>query len=191
MGGDMGQPILRWLARSAAVVVALPLGAGVMDVMAPASSASPVSHFSGASRAAGSGLAAAPASLRAAIRTSLGAPVSPAGYTQTGELTASDAAQYNGFGYSVALSALGTTALIGAGNSSDTAPYTGAAYVFTLRGSTWSQTGELTASDIAPDDIFGYSVALSALGTTALIGSPGFPFRTPYAGAAYVFTDPA
>ena len=145
----MGQPILRWLARSAAVVVALPLAAGVMDVMAPASSASPVAHFSGTSRAAGSGLAAAPASLRAAIRMSLGVPASPGGYTQTGELTASDGAPGYEFGYSVALSALGTTALVGAwGNNSNT----GAAYVFTLRGGTWSQTGELTASDAAPGD---------------------------------------
>ena len=44
--------------------------------------------------------------------------------------------------------------------------------MFTLRGGTWSQTGELTASDAASGDLFGWSVALSALGTTALVGSP-------------------
>ena len=61
----------------------------------------------------------------------------------------------------MALSALGTTALVGAwGNNTQT----GAAYVFTLRGGTWSQTAELTASDAAPADRFGWSVALSALG---------------------------
>ena len=109
-------------------------------------------------------------------------------WSQTGELTASDAAPGNGFGVSVALSALGTTALIG---SLDNNSLAGAAYVFTLQGSTWSQTSELTASDAAPDDLFGYSVALSPLGTTALIGSPGFLLRHPYGGAAYVFTGPA
>ena len=61
----------------------------------------------------------------------------------------------------------------------------GAAYVFRLRGGTWSQTAELTASHAAPFALFGFSVALSALGSTALVGAA---LHNTAAGAAYVFT---
>ena len=102
-------------------------------------------------------------------------------WSQTAELTPSGGAQADDFGFSVALSASGTTALVGApGRHSDT----GAAYLFTLRGGTWSQTAELTASDGARKDAFGDSVALSASGTTALAGAPG---RHSDTGAAYLF----
>ena len=82
----------------------------------------------------------------------------------------------------MALSARGSTALVGAvaGNSS-----TGAVYVFTLRGGTWSQTAVLTAPRGAPDVVSGGSVALSALGTTALVGANE---RNSGTGAAAVFT---
>lgn len=61
----------------------------------------------------------------------------------------------------------------------------GAGYVFTLRGGAWSQTGELTASGTASGNQFGTSVALSAGGSTALVGAIGY---NSYAGAGYVFT---
>ena len=82
----------------------------------------------------------------------------------------------------MALSASGSTALVGASGHHGDA---GAAYVFTLRDGTWSQTAELTASDAAPNDYFGSWVALSASGSTALAGAPG---RNTDAGAAYVLT---
>jgi uncharacterized protein (DUF2345 family) len=59
---------------------------------------------------------------------------------------------------------------------------TGAAYVFTDSGGTWSQQAKLTASDGASDDAFGVSLALS--GSTAIVGAPGNNSTT---GAAYVF----
>jgi FG-GAP repeat len=118
-----------------------------------------------------------------AIRKALGAPASAAGYAQQGELNASGGPPGSESGYSVALSARGATALVGA-----PVPYSsagpGAAYVFTLRGGTWSQTAELTASDKKRGDIFGWSVALSARGTTALIGAP---YHNASLGVAYVF----
>jgi hypothetical protein len=91
-------------------------------------------------------------------------------WTQTQELTASDGAPGDNFGFYVALSATGTTAVIGA-DAKDS--YTGAAYVFTESGGTWTQAQKLTASDSHTSDIFGSSVALSALGTVALIGAQG------------------
>jgi hypothetical protein len=147
-----------------------------MAGMAPASAASPLSHASGGRPPADAVALAVPASLQAAIRKSLGT----AGYSRQAELTASDRAPGDQFGYSVALSGLGTTALVGAWQRHST---TGAAYVFRLRGGTWSQTAELTAPHGAPFDDFGISVALSALGTTALVGAP----RHSGTGTAYVF----
>ena len=73
----------------------------------------------------------------------------------------------------MALSADGNTALIGGHVRQRLG--VGAAWVFTRSGSTWTQQGpKLTGSDrpeaTAPQ--FGWSVALSADGNTALIGGP-------------------
>ena len=108
-------------------------------------------------------------------------------WSQTAELTASDGAGYDNFGYSVALD--GATALVGA-------PYhqvgsnvrQGTAYVYTEANGVWSQTAELTASDGAAQDQFGWSVALN--GTTALVGARYHKVgNNAYQGAAYVYTE--
>ena len=89
-----------------------------------------------------------------------------------------------GFGFSVALSADGNTALVGA--PAESPGDAGAAWVFTRSGSTWTQQGEkLTPSDESSVGEFGYSVALSQDGNTALITGPG---NEGGAGAAWVFT---
>ena len=85
------------------------------------------------------------------------------------------------FGRSVALSADGDTALIGAPGDDG---YTGAAWVFTRSGSTWGPHGEELSSG-EEGAHFGRSVALTADGDTALIGAPG---AGGYTGAAWVFT---
>ena len=108
-------------------------------------------------------------------------------WTQQGaKLTAGSGAE---LGAGVALSADGDTALLGGPNASDG---TGAAWVFTRSGTTWTQQGEaLTGSGEVHDETpiaFGTGVALSAKGTTALIGGPGDDDR---AGAAWVFTRSA
>ena len=73
------------------------------------------------------------------------------------------------FGRSVALSADGNTALIGRPQA--TTAQVGAAWVFTRSGSTWTQQGaKLTGGGESRAGDFGYSVALSADGNTALIG---------------------
>ena len=110
-------------------------------------------------------------------------------WTEQQILLASDATTGDSFGYSVALSDDGNTALIGA-YTEDTTPNTnnGAAYVFTSTAGTWTQQQKLVASDPATDDNFGWSVALSADGNTAIIGAYGED-TTPNTdqGAAYVF----
>ncbi len=109
---------------------------------------------------------------------------------EAAELTAADGASNDYFGSSVALSADGATALVGAYNTTigNVAFNQGAVYVFTLTNGTWSQTAELTAADAASLDYFGTSVALSAGGSTALVGAPQNSIGSSiYQGAAYVF----
>ena len=102
-------------------------------------------------------------------------------WTQQQKLVASDAASGDQFGYSVSLSSDGNTALVGAyGKSSNT----GAAYIFTRSGSSWTQQHKLLASDAAGGDYFGHSVSLSSDGNTALIGAHR---KSTYTGAAYIY----
>ena len=101
------------------------------------------------------------------------------------KLTVSDGAANDLFGISVSISSDGNTALVGAHRKSS---YTGAAYIFTRSGSTWTQQQKLVASDGAASDWFGWSVSLSSDGNTALIGAPYADPSGTNAGAAYVFT---
>lgn len=85
-------------------------------------------------------------------------------------------------GFSVALSGDGNTALIGGPHDKDS----GAAWVFTRSGSTWTQQGpKLVGTGANGDATQGYSVALSRDGNTALIGGPN---DQDVGGAAWVFT---
>jgi hypothetical protein len=102
-------------------------------------------------------------------------------WTQEAELTAADAAASNLFGYSIALDGTATRALIGAEGR---AANTGAAYVFTRSGTTWTQEAELTASDAATGNNFGGGVALDSTAMYALVGAFR---RASDVGAAYVF----
>jgi FG-GAP repeat len=102
---------------------------------------------------------------------------------QGGPLTGGEESGAGYFGWSVALSENGNTALIGGAYDNSSA---GAAWVFTRSGSTWSQQGKkLTGSEESGAGAFGSSVALSTDGNTALIGGDG---DNSYVGAAWVFT---
>jgi hypothetical protein len=75
------------------------------------------------------------------------------------------------FGYSVALSADGNTALIGGYIDGS---WVGAAWVFTRSGGSWTQRGsKLTGAGGVVSSTFGWDVALSADGNTAVIGGRG------------------
>jgi hypothetical protein len=97
----------------------------------------------------------------------------------------------SGFGFRVALSAEGNTALVGDGADNQ---YRGAAWVFTRSGSAWAQQGpKLTPDDEPGEGRFGASVALSADGNTALVGAP-WAWKPPcgtYEGGAWMFTREA
>ena len=98
-------------------------------------------------------------------------------------LAPAEGSSYDQFGYSVALSADGDTALVGARGDSSQA---GAAWVFVRSGASWTQQGvKLTGSGEIGKGEFGSSVALSADGDTALIGAPSDNGNV---GAAWIFT---
>jgi RHS repeat-associated protein len=107
-------------------------------------------------------------------------------WTDQAELTASDYSVGDMFGLSVAIE--GTTALVGApAHTVGSNSQQGAAYVFGGSGSSWTQQAELTSSDGAAGDLFGWSVAVS--GTNAVFGAPFHEVGTHlYQGAAYVFS---
>ncbi len=96
-------------------------------------------------------------------------------FTQQAKLTGGGEAGNGGFGQSVALSADGNTALIGAPNDGINADLgEGAAWVFTRALSIWSQQGQkLTGSDAGMNSGFGSGVALSSDGNVALMGGQG------------------
>ena len=104
-------------------------------------------------------------------------------WTQTQSFVASDTSGGSFFGSVISLNA--TTALVGAIGQNG---MTGAAYIFTLSGGTWTQAAEIVGSDSASGDFFGSAVALS--GSTALVGAyrKSGPAGAGLAGAAYAFS---
>jgi hypothetical protein len=105
-------------------------------------------------------------------------------WTEQAKLTASDAAAEERFGGSVAVS--GDTVVVGAFWSSHVGWTAGSAYVFVRAGGVWTEQAQLTASDAAGSDLFGYSIAVS--GDTAVVGARFDDHAGGTdAGSAYVF----
>lgn len=109
-------------------------------------------------------------------------------WVQQAKLLASDGAAGDRFGLAVSVSFDGSTAIIGADLRGDNGLKSGAAYVFTGSGTTWSQQVKLLAPDGRTDDQFGYSVSVSSDGSTALMGAIGRSEKGSQSGAAYLFT---
>ena len=85
-------------------------------------------------------------------------------WTQQVKLTASDGASVDSFGSSVGIN--GNYAIVGAEGAGNNK---GAAYVFALSGTTWSQQTKIIASDGVTADFFGVSVGIS--GNYVIIGA--------------------
>jgi hypothetical protein len=115
-------------------------------------------------------------------------------FTPDATLTLAGGSTYQQIGNAVALSRDGTTALVGAPGSNGAGE---AAYVFrTSSESSWSSSSTPTATltNGSSGDGFGYSVALSPDGTTALIGAwaaSAVGSSNAGAGAAYIFQVPS
>ena len=118
-------------------------------------------------------------------------------WSQTANLKASDAAEDDGFGSSVAFD--GDTIVVGAPFDEDNGDGSGSAYVFTKANGDWGkappsgdhrvETAKLTAPDGAAEHYFGTSVAVydGAGASIVVVGAYG---RDSTKGAAYVFTSP-
>jgi hypothetical protein len=99
-------------------------------------------------------------------------------WSQQAYVKASNTDSGDVFGYSVALSADGNALAVGArreesaatgidgGQADDTSPDAGAVYVFSRSSGIWSQQAYVKASNTDDGDWFGYSVALTADGST-------------------------
>ena len=105
------------------------------------------------------------------------------------KLTASKEGKEGAFGHGVALSADGDTALF-SGELAPEPSRAGAVWVFTRSGSTWSEVTKLRPTDEVATAEFGWSLALSGDGTTALIGGPyeTGPDGGENTGSAWAFT---
>ncbi|MDC0668618.1 FG-GAP repeat protein [Nannocystis radixulma] len=142
-------------------------------------------------------------------------PVKSAVDKAMGYFKASNAESEDYFGNGLAISADGTTMVVGAMYESggahgvdgpqhdNSSPKSGAAYVFVREGDSWKQQAYLKAFNADDDDQFGGKVAISANGDTIAIGAPyedsaatgigGAPIDNSAAdsGAAYVFARKA
>jgi len=96
------------------------------------------------------------------------------GWNQQAKLTASDAQDNDQFGFDVTI--FGDAALIGApfedGGNGDPTPDSGAAYIFTRNGTTWSEQDKLISSDSEAGDAFGIAEVLGTKTANSLRTSP-------------------
>jgi hypothetical protein len=81
------------------------------------------------------------------------------------------------FGWSIAISGDGNTAIVGAFGANS-------AYIFTRSGTSWSEQQKIQAAS----DQFGQSVSMSDDGNTAIVGAPNDDTGVTNAGSAYIFT---
>ncbi len=104
-------------------------------------------------------------------------------WTEQQKLIPPDGDAFDGF-CNVALDT--DTAIIGAPYDDDNGVDSGATYVFTRSGDTWTQQAKLFAADPMEGELFGYEVSLD--GDTAVMVTYDWWNDTVNPGAAYVFT---
>ena len=97
-------------------------------------------------------------------------------WKETNKLTASDKADIDLFGSSVAITSDGLVAMVGA-HGKNTNSLTNSGQVYTYKRDTiddaWTEVSKLTASDKADSDYFGASVAITSDGLVAMVGADG------------------
>jgi hypothetical protein len=104
-------------------------------------------------------------------------------FVEAAKLLPSDGANFDQFGYTVAIS--GDTAVVGAYLNDDNGNASGSVYVFVRNGNNWTEQQKLLASDAAADDQFGSSLDID--GDTIVVGAYGDDDNGTSAGSAYVF----
>ncbi len=104
-------------------------------------------------------------------------------WSQQAKITGSASAEF--MGSSASINYDGTYIIVGARGF---ATNTGAAYVFTRSGSTWSQQQRIQASDAQSPDYFGWAVSINSDATYAIVGAPYEDTNDTNAGSAYIFS---
>jgi hypothetical protein len=104
------------------------------------------------------------------------------------KIVASDGAEYDYFGWSVAMSETGHL-VVGAPWDNDKGTYAGAVYLYTLNGTlnTWGDERKIVASDGDAGDEFGDAVAMSGTGHL-VVGAPYDDDKGTNTGAVYLYT---
>ncbi len=110
---------------------------------------------------------------------------SATGWSEQQKIQASVKHASDFFGHCVSISEDGNTVIVGAHLNDDGGTDSGSAYIFTWSGTTWSEQQKIQASDKLGGDYFGYAVAISSDGNTAIVGAYRANGGT---GAAYIFT---
>jgi len=178
-----GGYVMKRRAFAAAATLVAAMAFGSSGALAASPSQSPLVKV-----AAHDGVSVPPSLARAITRKFGAAPAAAAATASKSpgqqKLSASDGMPLDLFGLAVALSADGHTALVGAPGRT-----VGAAYVFVQHGGKWTEAQELDSPAGAAEDTYGLSVALSADGSTALVGAP--TGDTDQAGIVYSYARQA
>jgi hypothetical protein len=104
-------------------------------------------------------------------------------WVEEAKLTASDAGEWDFFGWSVSIN--GDEVVAGAHDDDDAGSESGSAYVFRYEGGVWVEEAKLTASDATAGDGFGWSVSIN--GDRVVVGACFDDDAGSGAGSAYVF----
>jgi hypothetical protein len=104
-------------------------------------------------------------------------------WTEEAKLVASDGAADDRFGHAVAVH--GDLVAVGACGDDDNGDYSGAAYLYRFDGDSWVEESKVVASDGAPFDYFGFSIAVH--GDLLVVGARGPSDDGGRPGAAYMY----
>jgi hypothetical protein len=106
------------------------------------------------------------------------------------KIAAPDPGPQDYFGVSVSISGDGAYALMGAAGGDEGAPQSGAAYIFSRSGTSWSYHSKITAPDPGPQDYFGNSVSISVSGNEyyAIAGVQQDDVTYSDQGSAYIYS---
>jgi hypothetical protein len=111
-------------------------------------------------------------------------------WSQQQRLTPSDVVSDLFFGASCSIDSTGTYAVIGGTGYDGANTNSGAAYVFSRSGSTWTQVQKLTpSSPVVSNQFFGQEVAISDNGDIIAVSGPtSGGVASPYGGSVWIYT---
>jgi hypothetical protein len=106
-------------------------------------------------------------------------------WSQEAKLIASDADEGDDFGIGVAID--NDSVVVGARSDEGAGINSGAAYIFTFDGTSWSQQAKLTSSDLAAEDQFGRFVSIA--GGRVMVGAYLDDDAGTSSGSAYIYME--